>query len=135
MDIERAIRLKDTTVESLAKLKMQFDVEFDKSIEVIKNNMLEMPQLPRQRKVPAKHRGNLPEPVTHKTIEDKYRTIFNEIIETTITQISDRFDDVTLKQILKLAHIIKGDANDSEIDDLMNLNFYNEIIDFDKRKI
>ena len=118
IEIDRSIRLKTTTVNSLHEIKTndEFGRIFEKCKRIAEENDIDEPKLPRKRKIPDRFRDTMPESIEFKSIIEKYKDLYFKIVESTISQIDERFSDETLEQILSIAKILKGLADENEID-------------------
>lgn len=133
LDVERSIRLKSTTIESLLNIKTQtsFDLLYEKCIQKAKDNDLDEPSLPRQRKATSRYKTFLPEVPQFRSVKEKYQHIYFKILEITVKEINERFQDETLDLVLLIARIIKGYSKNEDFERLKNLDYYNNLINFE----
>jgi zinc finger MYM-type protein 1 len=136
LEIDRSIRLKSTTISSLSDINTEeaFNIIYDKCLTIANENDILEPTLPRQRHVPARLKDSLPQIPHYKSIIEKYKDLYFKIIVTVIKEINERFDDKTLDQILKLARMLKGSCSIAEVEQVENLNYYNDILNFNDLK-
>ena len=92
--------------------------------------MIQMSQNCLENGIPDRFRDTMPESIEFKSIIEKYKDLYFKIVESTISQIDERFSDETLEQILSIAKILKGLADKNEIDNIEALGYYNEMLDF-----
>jgi hypothetical protein len=109
---------------------MRSEVEFEKisdeNIQFATKNSLQQPYLPRPSKV-AHHRST-----SFETPRKRYKSMLFEIIDTVTKEIEFRFENNACESILSMEKIIKGNGSDDDINQLVDLNFYNRLVDFDK---
>lgn len=80
-------------IDTIAKLRTEFDLFWEKVVKIAESVEIEEPQLPRQRKVPRRlDDGNTSSHFHHESPKAYYRQVYYEAIDNTISCLSDRFD-------------------------------------------
>jgi hypothetical protein len=140
LDMDRLDRLKRSTIDSLKIIRSEskFTALYNDSMEFSKDEDVEMPSLPRQANRPNRYKDALPSVQKFNTIEEKYKSIYFRILDSCIEEIEKRFADDTLGPLRAMSHILKQDAveeNSKNLEIIRDLNFYNNMINFDELDI
>jgi len=88
-----AVRVVKSQPESMSTTQA-FDTLFNASLETAKRLNLDDLDVPRKRRPPARYTGPA-EAHNPPTAKDHYRVIFYQLIDTTVTQLAERFDTVS----------------------------------------
>lgn len=93
-----------------------------------------MPSLPRQGRPSSRLKDfehSIGDPKIFKTIEEKYKSLYLQIVETNLDEIISRFADESIGPVLSIARLIKfGELE--EFKKIRDLNIYNHLIDFNQ---
>jgi len=80
-------------IETIAKVRTEFDLFWDKLLKKARSVDIEEPQLPRRRRVPrCLDDGNSSSHFHHESPKAYYRQVYYEAIDNTISCLSDRFN-------------------------------------------
>ena len=90
------------------------------------------PTLPRRRKAPKRYEVGTSSGISPTTLEDHYKVIYYETIDTVISCIRNRFEQEGYKMYCKVEQLLlKENLSEEEVDDV--LQFYGS--DFHKEKL
>ena len=100
--------IAQSTVNALLKLRNEEKfAEFWKDVLTIPEaNDVSVPQLPRKRKVPARHQETAGEPHFPVSVEDHYHPIYFSSIDTVVQAIQQRFDQDGYRQYKQLEELL-----------------------------
>ena len=104
------------TVRALEKLRSE--EEFEKFWKDVQSKLstvdVEEPQLPRRRRAPAQHHTGTAAPYFPSTLEEVYRPVYYNTVDSIIAGIKDRFDQPGLRQYQHLEQLLLKGASGSD---------------------
>ena len=109
-------RMGADTVRALEKLRSE--EEFEKFWKDVQSKLstvdVEEPQLPRRRRAPARLHTGTAAPYFPSTLEEVYRPVYYNAVDSIIAGISDRFDQPGLRQYQHLEQLLLKGASGSD---------------------